>query len=252
RQLTSYRHGPVLFAGDAAHIHPPMGGQGLNLGVQDAMNLGWKLAAQLRGDAPAGLLDSYHAERHPVAARVLAVTRAQSVLMSPPPDADDVRALRDIMIDLARLPDANRYLAGMMSGLDLRYETSTERSAGGASIDTADDHPLVGTRMVDLSLETVDGQATVSALMRSGRGLLLELGAADAGEAADAVHPRVDRVVARVVDSPVGTAVGADRVLVRPDGYVCWAGSGPAESPEPALRRWFGAAVPVSSSAAAR
>jgi 2-polyprenyl-6-methoxyphenol hydroxylase-like FAD-dependent oxidoreductase len=265
RQLTSYRHGPVLFAGDAAHIHPPMGGQGLNLGVQDAMNLGWKLAAQLRGDAPAELLDSYHAERHPVAARVLAVTRAQSVLMSPPPDADDVRALRDIMIDLARLPDANRYLAGMMSGLDLRYETSidtersageasidTERSAGEASIDTADDHPLVGTRMVDLSLETVDGPTTVSTLLRSGHGLLLELGAADTGEATDAVHPRVDRVVARAVDSPVSTAVGADRVLVRPDGYVCWAGTDPAGSPEAALRRWFGAAVPVSSSAAAR
>jgi 2-polyprenyl-6-methoxyphenol hydroxylase-like FAD-dependent oxidoreductase len=253
RQLTSYQHGPVLFAGDAAHIHPPMGGQGLNLGVQDAMNLGWKLAAQLRGDAPAGLLDSYHAERHPVAARVLAVTRAQSVVMSPPPDADDVRALRDIMTDLARLPDANRYLAGMMSGLDLRYETSigTERSAGGTSIGTADGYPLVGTRMVDLSLETVDGPTTVSTLLRSGRGLLLEFGAADAGEAADAVHPRVDRVVARVVDSPVGTAVGADRVLVRPDGYVCWAGKG-ADSPEAALRRWFGAAVPVSPSAAAR
>lgn len=243
RQLTSYRHGPVLFAGDAAHIHPPTGGQGLNLGVQDAMNLGWKLAAQLRGEAPAGLLDSYHAERHPVAARVLAVTRAQSVLMSPPPDADDVRALRDIMIDLARLPDANRYLAGLMSGLDLRYATS---------IDTSDDHPLVGTRMVDLSLETVDGPTTVSTLLRSGRGLLLELRAADADEAADAVHPRVDRVVARVVDSTVGTAVGADRVLVRPDGYVCWAGSGPADSPETALRRWFGAAVPVSPSAGAR
>jgi hypothetical protein len=238
-----------------------MGGQGLNLGVQDSINLGWKLAAQLRGDAPAGLLDSYHAERHPVAARVLAVTRAQSVLMSPPPDADDVRALREIMIDLARLPDANRYLAGMMSGLDLRYDTDrsaggasidTERSAGGASIDTSDDRPLVGTRMVDLSLETVHGPTTVSTLLRSGRGLLLELGAADAGEAADALHPRVDRVVARVVDSPVGTAVGADRVLVRPDGYVCWTGSGPADSPEAALHRWFGAAVPVSSSAAAR
>jgi FAD binding domain len=241
RQLTSYRHGRLLFAGDAAHIHPPMGGQGLNLGVQDAMNLGWKLAAQLRGDAPAGLLDSYHAERHPVAARVLAMTRAQSVLMSPPPDADDVHALRDIMTDLARLPDANRHLAGMMSGLDLRYETST-----------SDDHPLVGTRMVDLSLETADGPTTVSTLLRSGRGLLLELGAADAGEAADAVHPRVDRVVARVVGSPVGATVGADRVLVRPDGYVCWAGSDPSDSPEAALRRWFGAAVPVSPSAAAR
>jgi 2-polyprenyl-6-methoxyphenol hydroxylase-like FAD-dependent oxidoreductase len=122
RQVTAYRHGRVLFASDAAHIHLPTGGQGLNLGVQDAMNLGWKLAATVHGRAPDGLLDSYHDERHPVGARVLANTRAQSVLMSPPPDADDVRALREIVIEMARLPDANRYLAGLMSGLDLRYD----------------------------------------------------------------------------------------------------------------------------------
>ncbi len=120
RQVTAYRCGRILFAGDAAHIHSPIGGQGLNLGIQDAVNLGWKLAAHVQGRAPAGLLDSYHTERHPVAARVLATTRAQGVLMSPPPDADDVRALREIVIDLARLPDANRYLAGLMCGLDLR------------------------------------------------------------------------------------------------------------------------------------
>ncbi|WP_433280242.1 FAD-dependent oxidoreductase [Pseudonocardia xinjiangensis] len=244
RQLTDYRHGPVLFAGDAAHIHTPVGGQGLNLGVQDAMNLGWKLAAQVRGDAPDGLLDSYHAERHPVAARVLAGTRAQSLVMSPPPDADDVRALRDIMIDLARLPDANRYLAGMMSGLDLRYDLGDP--------DAADD-PLVGRRIVDLSLVTADGPTTVSTLLRSGHGLLLELGPPSA--LPPHVHPRVDAVVARAVDSPVGSTLGAgpgiDRVLVRPDGYVCWAGAGPDASPEAALRRWFGtAAVPLTPSGA--
>ena len=141
RQVSAYRCGRILFGGDAAHVHSPIGGQGVNLGIQDAMNLGWKLAAHIQDRAPDGLLDSYHTERHPVGARVLAMTRAQTVLMSPPPEADDVRALREIIITLARLPDANRYLAGLMSGLDLRY-------------DFGDSDPLVGARMVDLSLET--------------------------------------------------------------------------------------------------
>ncbi len=231
RQVTDYRCGLVLFAGDAAHLHSPVGGQGLNLGVQDAMNLGWKLAAHVQGRAPAGLLDSYHAERHPVAARVIATTRAQGVLMSPPPDADDVWALREIVVDLARLPDANRYLAGLMSGLDLHY-------------DLGDPNPLVGARMIDLSLDTDHGPTTVSALLRSGRGLLLELG--DVPASLEPVAEGVDRVVARVVDSPVGTALGAapdvDRVLVRPDGYVCWTGTGPEATPEGAVARWFGTA----------
>jgi 2-polyprenyl-6-methoxyphenol hydroxylase-like FAD-dependent oxidoreductase len=143
RQLTASRHGRVLFAGDAAHIHPPIGGQGLNLGVQDAVNLGWKLAATVANRALDGLLDSYHAERHPVAARVLATVRAQGVIMNPAPDADDVRALRDIVADLARLPDGNRHLAGLMTGLAIRY-------------DLGDDDPLVGRRMIDLSLDTAD------------------------------------------------------------------------------------------------
>lgn len=229
RQLAHYRHGRVLFAGDAAHIHSPVGGQGLNLGVQDAMNLGWKLAAQVQGRAPAGLLDSYHLERHPVAARVLATTRAQGVLMSPPPDADDRWALREIVSDLARLPEANRYLAGLMCGLDLRYDF-------GAS------DPLVGARMIDLSLDTQHGPTTVSTLLRSGRGLLLEL--ADTAVPSTSLPEGVDQVIAQVIDSPVGTALGAspdvDRILVRPDGHVCWTGTGPQSSPEPALQRWFG------------
>ncbi|MGB6161681.1 MAG: FAD-dependent oxidoreductase [Pseudonocardiaceae bacterium] len=228
RQVTAYRCSRILFAGDAAHIHSPIGGQGLNLGIQDAVNLGWKLAAHVQWRAPAGLLDSYHTERHPVAARVLATTRAQCVPMSPPPDADDVRALREIVIDLARLPDANRYLAGLMCGLDLRY-------------DLGDSDPLVGARMVDLSLETEDGPTTVNTLLRSGRGLLLELGRPPLHPAP--VPDGVDRIVAQVIDSPVGTTLGAspgvNRVLVRPDGHVCWTGAGPDSSPEPALRRWF-------------
>jgi 2-polyprenyl-6-methoxyphenol hydroxylase-like FAD-dependent oxidoreductase len=234
RQVTAYRHGRVLFAGDAAHIHLPTGGQGLNLGVQDAMNLGWKLAATVHGRAPDGLLDSYHDERHPVGARVLANTRAQSVLMSPPPDADDVRALREIVIEMARLPDANRYLAGLMSGLDLRY-------------DLGDPDPLVGARMIDLTLRTGSGTRTVSELLRTGRGVLLELGGPHTPETV--VPAAVDRVEARVLDSPVGVELGsarpADRVLVRPDGYVCWIGCGPDETPDAALARWFGAGASV-------
>jgi 2-polyprenyl-6-methoxyphenol hydroxylase-like FAD-dependent oxidoreductase len=229
RQVSAYRCGRILFGGDAAHVHSPIGGQGVNLGIQDAMNLGWKLAAHIQDRAPDGLLDSYHTERHPVGARVLAMTRAQTVLMSPPPEADGVRALREIIITLARLPDANRYLARLMSGLDLRY-------------DFGDSDPLVGARMVDLSLETEDGLTTVSTLLRSGHGVLLQLGG-------PASYPTptpdgVDRVIARVVDSPVGVALGAspgaDRVLIRPDGYVCWAGAGPDSSPASALHPWFG------------
>jgi 2-polyprenyl-6-methoxyphenol hydroxylase-like FAD-dependent oxidoreductase len=227
RQLGAYRHGRVLFAGDAAHIHSPVGGQGLNLGVQDAMNLGWKLAAVAAGRVPDALLDTYHDERHPVAARVLATVRAQGVLMNLPPDADDRRALRDIVADMAALPDGNRYLSGLMSGLAIRY-------------DLGDPHPLVGSRMIDLSLATAAGVTTVGTLLRAGRGLLLDLVAPQAP--AEEVVAGVDRVAARVVESPVGTEFAADRVLVRPDGYVCWAGSRAGGDPDGALRRWFGSA----------
>lgn len=224
RQLAQYRHGRILFGGDAAHIHAPIGGQGLNLGLQDAMNLGWKLAAVIAGRSPEVLLDTYHDERHSVAARVLATVRAQEVIANPPPGADDRRALREIVADLAGLPDGNRYLAGLMSGLAIRY-------------DLGDPDPVVGSRMVDLSLSTHEGPTTVGALLRAGRGLLLDLEAplAPAAEVVDGV----DRVAARVVDSPVGTDVDAPRVLVRPDGYVCWVGRAPRDRPDGALARWF-------------
>ena len=149
--------------------------------------------------------------------------------MHPPPDADDRWALREIVTDLVRLPDANRYLAGLMCGLDLRY-------------DLGDPDPLVGARMIDLSLRTANGATTVSRLLQSGHGLLLEL--RDTSTQPTPTPTSVDRVAARVIDSPVGTALGAspcvDRVLIRPDGYVCWTGAGPDSCPQAALRRWFG------------
>ncbi|GHF43274.1 2-polyprenyl-6-methoxyphenol hydroxylase-like FAD-dependent oxidoreductase [Amycolatopsis bartoniae] len=203
RQLEQYRHGRVLFAGDAAHIHPPLGGQGLNLGVQDALNLGWKLAAKLAGRVD--LLDTYQDERHPPAARVLHHTAAQRVLANPNPDPD-VLALREIFTDLLRLPDTNRHLAGMMSGLD----------APG--------------RVPDLDLVTADGPVRLAELLRSGRGLLLDFGEHDWPEGwAD----RVD--VVRVKGES-----DADAMLLRPDGVVCWSGDGAVTD---ALTRWFGHAV---------
>ncbi|MGQ4514293.1 FAD-dependent monooxygenase [Streptomyces sp. DW26H14] len=202
RQLDHYRAGRVLFAGDAAHIHPPLGGQGINLGIQDAFNLGWKLAATLQGRAPDGLLDSYHAERHPAAARVLHHTSAQRVLADPNPD-EDVRALRDIFTDLLRLPDTNRHLAGLMSGLSLRYPLP-----GG--------HPLTGQRVPDADLVTDAGPTRLSALSRAGHALLLDLaGAVPAGLP---LLARVDLVRATCTADP-----GAAVLLIRPDGYVCWA-----------------------------
>lgn len=205
RQLEQYRAGRVLFGGDAAHIHPPLGGQGLNLGIQDAFNLGWKLAAEVHGRAPSGLLDSYHAERHPVGAQVLHHTSAQRALAEPNP-SEDVAALRDIFTDLLRLPDTNRHLAGLMSGLSLRYALPG-------------DHPLSGQRMPDADLVTEAGPTRLSTLFGAGHAVLLDL--ADAVPAGLRLPPRV-----RLVRATCPEDLGAAALLIRPDGYVCWAVDG--------------------------
>lgn len=230
RQADRYQAGRVFVAGDAAHIHLPAGGQGLNLGVQDAFNLGWKLAAAVRGQAPAGLLGSYHAERHPVGARVLANTKAQGVLS--PANADAV-ALRELMAELMELPAVNRRLAGMVSGLDVRYDLP-----GG--------HPLVGAFLPDLDLAATDGAgpSRVGELLRDGRAVVLELtGGQDYAEAAAPWRPRV-RHVAAVGGGPHDPAA----LAIRPDGHVCWAvdrgadraGEDPREGLAAALGHWFG------------
>ncbi|MEC3978540.1 FAD-dependent oxidoreductase [Amycolatopsis sp. H20-H5] len=212
RQLEHYRHHRVLFAGDAAHIHPPLGGQGLNLGVQDAFNLSWKLAATLHGTAPTGLLDTYETERHPAAARTLHHTAAQRVFTAPN-RTENTEALREIFIDLLRGPEANRHITGLLSGLDLRHP-----------MPTAPDHPLLGLRMPDLDLAT----GPLSALMHDGRPLLLDLGN---HEIPQGYQDRVNHI-------RTTTTTHHDLYLIRPDGHLSWAGH---TNPTPALAHWFGA-----------
>ena len=160
RQAAAYREGRVLLAGDAAHVHSPVGGQGLNIGVQDAVNLGWKLAEVVQGRAPESLLDTYHAERHPVAARVLRTTMAQVALMRPD---DRIEALRDIVSELLSIDEPRKRFAGMMSGLDIHY-------------DLGEGHPLLGRRMPDLDLVTAAGPVRVFTLLHDARPVLLNLG----------------------------------------------------------------------------
>ncbi|WP_414166647.1 rifampin monooxygenase [Streptoverticillium reticulum] len=213
RQAERYRAGRVLLAGDAAHIHPPTGGQGLNLGVQDAFNLGWKLAAEVDGWAPEGLLDTYQAERHPVAADVLDNTRAQMHLMSTEPGAQAVRRLVSELMDFE---EVNRYLTEKITALGVRY-------------DFGEGHDLLGRRITDMKLE----QGRLYELMHGGRGLLLDrTGRLSVEGWAD----RVDHVVdaAEELDVPA--------VLLRPDGHVAWVGED-QEDLLGGLSRWFGAAA---------
>jgi 2-polyprenyl-6-methoxyphenol hydroxylase-like FAD-dependent oxidoreductase len=227
RQAASYRARRVLLAGDAAHVHSPAGGQGLNLGVHDAVNLGWKLAQVVNGTSPESLLDTYHAERHPIGARVLKLTMAQTAVMR---GDERTKALHEILTDLLKLNEARQRYAGIMSGLDIHY-------------DLGQGHPLLGRRMPDLDVMTGSGAERVFTLLHDARPVLLNLGpvALDIGAWADRVQ-RVDASYAGAWELPVLGAVEAPTaVLIRPDGYVAWVGEGTDQGLQGALTTWFGA-----------
>ncbi|MFB7300813.1 FAD-dependent monooxygenase [Streptomyces rubiginosohelvolus] len=227
RQATSYRRGRVLLAGDAAHIHLPAGGQGLSVGVQDAVNLGWKLAAVARGRAPLGLVDTYHEERHPVGQRVLMNTSAQGILYLGGPEVDPLRA---VFGELMRVPEVARQLAGMVSGLEVRYGTDGEG------------HPLLGRRVPPVELDTPDGVSTTFRFLHDGRGVLFDLtGAAELRASLAGWAGRVDVVTASPREGSDGSLDGAAALLVRPDGHVAWAGGlSERDGLTEALGRWFG------------
>ncbi|ANK85661.1 MULTISPECIES: FAD-dependent monooxygenase [unclassified Rhizobium] len=227
RQAEVYRKGRVLLAGDAAHVHSPVGGQGLNTGVQDAVNLGWKLAQVVKGISPEALLDTYHAERHPVAARVLRTTMAQVALQR---TDDRTEALRDIVLELLGLEEARKTIAAEMSGLGIRY-------------DFGEGHPLLGRRMPDLDLVTPDGPLRVFTLLKDARPVLLNLGprgSLDTGLGSDRV-PLVDARYDGPWELPALGAVAAPTAaLIRPDGYVAWVGEGSRNGLDAAMSTWFG------------
>ncbi len=228
RQAAAYRAGRVLLAGDSAHVHSPAGGQGLSLGVQDAVNLGWKLAQVIAGTSPDSLLDTYHDERHPVAARALRHTMAQVALQR---QDERTKALVDVVAELALMDEPRRRLAGIVSGLDIHY-------------DLGDGHPLLGRRIPDLDLVSAEGPVRAFSLLNDARPMLLNLGEPGAF---DITHwaERVQLIDARYAgpwELPVlGEVAAPTAVLVRPDGYVAWVGE-PADPGLPgALRTWFGA-----------
>jgi hypothetical protein len=227
RQAAAYRAGRVLLAGDAAHVHSPVGGQGLNTGVQDAVNLAWKLAQVVKRISPESLLDTYHAERHPVAARVLRKTMAQVALMR----VDDrIEAARDSVAELLSMDEPRKRYAAMMSGLDIHY-------------DLGEGHPLLGRRMPDLDLATPSGPLRVFTLLHDARPVLLNFGAPggfDITPWADRVQ-LVDATYVGAWDLPaIGAVTAPTAVLVRPDGYVAWVGDGTGTGLRDALTTWFG------------
>ena len=227
RQAVAYRSGRVLLAGDAAHVHPPTGGQGIGLGVQDAVNLGWKLAQVVQGVSPDGLLDSYHAERHPATARVLRNVMAQALLQR-----GDARteAMRDTISELLSFDGPRTQLAGLLSGLDVCYHLG-------------EGHPLLGRRMPDLDLTTANGPRRVFELLHDARPVLLDLGEPDSID----ITPWTDRV--RYVDADhtgtwelpvIGAVTAPVAVLIRPDGHVAWVGDGTQTGLRETLTTWFG------------
>jgi 3-(3-hydroxy-phenyl)propionate hydroxylase len=234
RQAAAYRNGRILLGGDAAHIHDPVGGQGLNTGVQDAVNLGWKLAQVVKQISPESLLDTYHAERHPAASRVLRKTMAQVALRR----LDDrKKALRDSISELLSMEEPRKRFAGMMSGLDIHYDLG----AG---------HPLLGRRMPDLDLVTADGQLRVYTLLHNARPVLLNLG--EPGDLNitgwDDRVQMVDAKYAGTWELPVlGEVAAPTAVLLRPDGHVAWVGDQTDVGLEDALSTWFGAGMRSSA-----
>ena len=227
RQAASYRKGRILLAGDSAHVHSPVGGQGLNIGLQDAVNLGWKLAQVVKGISPDRLLDTYHTERHPVGAALLKQTLALTALHR---GDDRTNALRELMARTVQLDEPRKWYGAMMSGLDIRY-------------DCGEGHPLLGRRMPDLDIVTADGPTRVFALLHDARPVLLNLGEPGA-LAAEGWSDRVRLVDAKfdgVCELPVVGAVAIPpAILIRPDGHVAWVGDGDAEGLSDACTLWFG------------
>jgi 3-(3-hydroxy-phenyl)propionate hydroxylase len=227
RQAAQYRRGRVLLAGDAAHVHSPIGGMGLSTGVQDAVNLGWKLAQVTKGTSPDNLLDTYHAERHPVGARMLKITMAQVAL-----HREDARtlAVRDIVGDLLKMEEPRKHIAGMMSGLDIHYELGQG-------------HPLLGRRMPDLDVVTASGPRRVFSFLHEAQPALLNFGAPlviDIAPWSDRVQ-YIDAKYSGTWELPVlGEVAAPDAVLIRPDGYVAWVGDGTPQGLTEALTTWFG------------
>jgi 2-polyprenyl-6-methoxyphenol hydroxylase-like FAD-dependent oxidoreductase len=227
RHAATYRAGRVLLAGDAAHIHFPIGGQGLNTGIQDAVNLGWKLAQVVRGVSGAELLDTYHAERHPVAARVLHNTMAQTALNGP---GERIDALRDTIAELLTMHEPRTRIAAMMCGLDIHY-------------DLGEGHPLLGHRAPDLNLQVPSGPARLFTLLHHAQGVLLKFGGQtwdfDLTSWSDRVS-MFDVQYSGAWNLPViGEVEAPQAVLVRPDGYVAWVGDGSTSGLPDALDRWF-------------
>jgi 3-(3-hydroxy-phenyl)propionate hydroxylase len=232
RQAEAYRRGRVLVAGDAAHIHPPDGGQGLQTGVQDAVNLGWKLAQVVKGASPESLLDTYHAERHPIGARVLRNTMASIVLRR---EDERTKALRDTIAELLGMDEPRRRFAAMISGLDIHY-------------DLGEGHPLLGRRMPDLDLVAANGPLRVFTLLHDARPVLLNLGEPGAFD----ITPWTDRV--KLIDAKydgvwelpaLGAVTAPAAVLIRPDGYVAWVGDLTGHGLADALTTWFGPLTPT-------
>jgi 2-polyprenyl-6-methoxyphenol hydroxylase-like FAD-dependent oxidoreductase len=228
RQAAAYRKGRVLLAGDAAHVHSPVGGQGLNTGLQDAVNLGWKLAQVVKQTSPDSLLDTYHTERHPVAARVLKNTMAQVALVHRTDERTN--ALRDTVSELLSMDEPRKRFGAMMSGLDIRYELG-------------EGHPLLGRRMPDLDLVTANGPLRVFTLLHHARPVLLNLGEPGAFD----ITPWANRV--QLIDGKyegpwelpaIGAVTAPTAVLIRPDGYVAWVGEGTQRGLTDALTAWFG------------